>query len=96
MSNCQVVMVKKARLCCFFKFESAGVDFHCLPENVSLAACKFSICALEAFCFHEIAENEDDKCFQGCNQLSILKHKSLFWKLHLYLLDKNKNRLDYG
>ena len=50
------------------KFESAGVDFRRLPENVSLAACKFSVRALEAFRFRGMAENEDDRCFQGHNQ----------------------------
>ena len=47
-------------------FESAGVDL-CLPENVSLAVCKFSIHALEAFRFRGIAVNEDDEYFQDHN-----------------------------
>jgi len=49
------------------KFESAGVDFRCLPENVSLVACKISVRALEAFRFYGMAENKDNGCFQGHN-----------------------------
>jgi len=47
--------------------ESAGVDFRRLSDNVPLAACKFSIRALEAFLFRTMAGNEDDECFQGRN-----------------------------
>jgi len=49
------------------KFDSAGVDLCRLPENLSLATCKFSMRAFEAFCFRGMAENEDDECFQGHN-----------------------------
>jgi hypothetical protein len=49
------------------KFDSAGVDLRRLPENVSLAACKFSMHAFEAFRFCGMAENEDDECFQRQN-----------------------------
>ena len=49
------------------KFDSAGVDLRHLPEAVSLVDCKFPMHALEAFCFCDMAENEDNECFQGCN-----------------------------
>ena len=49
------------------KFDSTGVDLRRLPEDVSLADCKFFMHALEAFRFCGFAENEDDKCFQGHN-----------------------------
>ena len=50
------------------KFESDWVvDLRRLPENVSLATCKFSIRALDAFRFRGIAGNGDDECFQGHN-----------------------------
>jgi len=49
------------------KFDSAGVDLCRLPENLSLAMCKFSMRAFEAFRFCGMAENEDNECFQGHN-----------------------------
>ena len=49
------------------KFDSAGVDLCHLPEAVSLVDCKFPMHDLEAFRFCDMAENEDNECFQGCN-----------------------------
>ena len=40
--------------------ESLWADFCRLSDSATLAACKFSILALEAFLFCGIAENEDD------------------------------------
>ena len=67
-------------------FDSAGVDLCRLPENLSLGTCKFSMRAFEAFRFRGMAENEDDKCFQGHNQHDL----EVQILLHLYLSDKNK------
>ena len=50
------------------KFDSAEVDLHHLSGNDLLAACKFPMCALDAFRFCPIAEG-------GA--------MSVFWEIHM-------------
>jgi hypothetical protein len=81
------------------KPDSAGVDFRCLSGNDLLTACKFSIRALDAFCFCPIAGCEGNKCLQGDNQHNLsdtLKCIALMWKFHLYLWDKNLNAYEFS
>ena len=48
--------------------DSAGACFCHLSGNDLLAACKFSMHALDAFCFHPIAGGEGNEYLRGDNQ----------------------------
>ena len=62
------------------KSKSTGVDFRRLPDNESLATCKFVLCATETILFRGIAKIEDDKGIIRVNAISV--YRFLFWKLH--------------